>query len=243
MMQLLSYPRSVLMALFYPLFLTMMSILCILFNLVFNNRTIDNIVIRLWGRWSCLMFGVRVEAKGLENIPLEGCLFVFNHSSFFDIFAMAASLPNLRYGAKIELFKIPFFGFAMRRLGMLPIDRKNREGVFRVYREAQVRMQKGERFALAPEGTRQFEERLGPFKAGPFVFAINTGAPILPVVIRHASQILPKHAWFPNLGTWQRTIELTVLSPISTHELNLNERPQLQEKVREQMQPYFQDGP
>ncbi|MBX3041105.1 MAG: 1-acyl-sn-glycerol-3-phosphate acyltransferase, partial [Bdellovibrionaceae bacterium] len=142
-------------------------------------------------------------------------------------------------GAKIELFKIPVFGFAMRRIGILPIDRRNREGVFRVYREAQIRMQQGERFALAPEGTRQDEERLGPFKSGPFVFAINTGAPVVPVVIRNASQILPKHSLFPNMGTWKRRIRLSVLPAVSTQSMKLDDRPILQEKVRTEMLPFF----
>lgn len=240
MMNFLSYPRSVLMTVLYPPFLMLMSGICVLFNLIFNRRDVDTEVIRVWGRISCAMFGVHIEADGFENIPAEGCLFVFNHTSFFDIFAMAAVLPTVRFGAKIELFKIPVFGFAMRRIGILPIDRRNREGVFRVYRDAQIRMQQGERFALAPEGTRQDEERLGSFKSGPFVFAINTGAPVVPVVIRNASRILPKHSWFPNMGTWKRTIRVSVLPAVPTKSLNLSDRPVLQERVRGEMLPFFQ---
>ncbi len=239
MKQLLSYPRSILMATIYLPFLILMSGMCVLLNLIFNRRDVDGIVIRSWARLSCWMFGVKLDCVGLENIPHEGCLFVFNHTSFFDIFAMAALLPDFRFGAKIELFKIPVFGFAMRRIGILPIDRRNREGVFRVYREAQVRMRKGERFALAPEGTRQPKEKLGAFKSGPFIFAINTGAPIVPVVVRNASQILPKHSVFPNFGTWSRTIHVRILPAIDTRTLTLEDRPILQERVRKEMLPFF----
>lgn len=239
MMKLLSYPRSLAMALIYPLFLFLSSCASLAMNALLNDRRVDDAILSWWGYWSCRMFGVHIRTEGLENIPSGGFLYVFNHTSFFDIFAMAAVLPGIRFGAKIELFKIPAFGRAMRRLGVLPIDRGNREQVFEIYREAQGRMKNGERFALAPEGTRQTEERIGPFKAGPFVFAINTGAPIVPVVIRHASEILPKHHVLPNWGTWRRDIIVRVLPPVDSTPYTIEQRPQLQQKVRDAMLSRF----
>lgn len=235
----LSYPRAILMSALYPFVLIVYSTFCVLQNLIFNRRQWDDAVMRAWGHDSCAMFGVKVRVEGLENVPREGCLFVFNHASLFDIFALAAALPSMRFGAKIELFKIPVFGFALRRLGTLPIDRARRERVFEVYKAAQERMKNGERFALAPEGTRQHEERLGEFKSGPFVFAINTGAPIVPVVIKNAAQILPKHHLFPNWGVWEREILVKVLPPIATTGLKMDDRPILQQTVRQAMQPFF----
>lgn len=229
------------MAAIYPVLLVVLSAICVGQNLLFNNRRYDDWLLEFWARLSLRMFGVRVRVEGLENIPASGCLFVFNHTSFFDVFAMGAHLPGLRFGAKIELFKIPMFGFAMRRIGILPIDRASREKVFSVYRRAQERMKAGERFALAPEGTRQTEEALGAFKSGPFVFAINTGAPVVPVVIRQASLILPKGALFPNMGTWKREITMTILPAVQTEGLKLQDRPQLQHLIREKMAVYF-DG-
>lgn len=227
------------MAAVYPFFLVAISSLCLLLNLVFNDRRLDDAVQMSWGRISCWMFGVKVKAIGLENLPPGGCLFLFNHTSFFDIFAMAAVIRGFRFGAKIELFSIPVFGAAMRRMGVLPIDRRNREQVFSVYREAQERMRSGSRFALAPEGTRQTEEKLGPFKSGPFVFAINTAAPVVPVIIRNASMILPKHHLIPNGDTWTREVTVRLLPSVSTDGVKISDRPQLQEKVRNQMLPYF----
>lgn len=236
----LSYPRSILMALLYPFFLFGMSASCVIANVLFNSRRLDDAFIRNWGRWSCAMFGVRVRSFDVRHIPDgQGCLLVFNHTSFFDIFALAATVPGLRFGAKIELFRIPVFGFAMRRLGILPIDRGNREKAFGVYREAQARMKRGERIALAPEGTRQTEERLGSFKSGPFVFAINTGAPIVPVVIRNAATILPKHTIFPNMGSWNHDVQVIFLPPVKTDHLKIQDRPELQKQVHEKMAVHF----
>jgi 1-acyl-sn-glycerol-3-phosphate acyltransferase len=236
---LLSYPRSLLAALVYPFMLVAYSSLALLANLVFHSRKLDDKIIVSWAQNTCHLFGVDVQVEGLENIPPGGCLFLFNHGSFFDIFAMSGWLPGNRFGAKIELFKIPVFGLAMARLGVLPIARDKKEEVFRVYEAAQIRIKAGERFSLSPEGTRQIVEKLGPFKAGPFVFAINAKAPVVPVVIRNAVLILPKGKYIPNMGTWHRTVRMTVLPAIPTENLNVDDRPRLQEQVRSVMAPYF----
>lgn len=234
-MNLFAYFRSLLMAVCYPLFLLAMSGAALAGNILLNRRGLDDRMVHNWGRWSNRMFGVVVKARGLENIPTGGCLFVFNHTSFFDVFAMAEVLPGIRFGAKIELFSFPLFGRAMLRLGMLPIDRSNRERVFSVYKDAQARLLKGERFALAPEGTRQDEERLGRFKAGPFVFAINTQAKIVPIVIRGAAPILPKHHFVPNSTVWRREVSLEILPAITAAEYTIDRRQELQEKTRQAM--------
>ncbi len=234
-MLLFSVVRSSLMAILYIPFLLLCSISSVVMNLIFNSRKIDDSIIQFWGRWSCKMFGVNVHVAGLENIPQGGCLFLFNHTSFFDVFAMAGYLPGIRFGAKIELFSIPFFGLAMRRLGMLPIARQKREEVFKLYQASEVRIANGERFALAPEGTRQDSEVLGSFKAGPFVFAINAKAPIVPVVIKNASQILPKGSYIPNWNVWNRDIQIHILPYVNTTEFGMNQRPALQDLVRSKM--------
>lgn len=238
-MRLIASLRSIVMALAYPFVLIFFSVLVMTVNLLFNKKKWDDYVVQLWGRVSCWMFGVKIKVIGAEHIPAGGCVFLFNHTSFFDVFAMQGALNGFRFGAKIELFKIPVFGMAMRRLGALPIARQKRDEVFRVYEAAQERLQRGERFALAPEGTRQDEEKLGAFKAGPFVFAINARAPLVPVVIRGAAKILPKGYWIPNHDVWTREITIDVLEPVSTEGYEIKDRPILQEKVRSEMLPYF----
>src|SRR5690606_20896953 len=149
-LKILSYPRSILLTALYPAFLLFCSVTCIVQNLIFNRCDFDDAGVGFWGKGSCKMFGVKVEVIGAENIPKSGGVFLFNHTSFFDIFARAGYLQSVRFGAKIELFKIPFFGWAMRRVGILPIARRNREEVFRIYQEAKPRLLAGEKIALAP---------------------------------------------------------------------------------------------
>lgn len=238
-LKLLSYPRSLLGIIVF-IFLTAASAgSVVIVNILFNNRKIEDHIVEFWTRNSCRLFGVNVVVKGLENRPDGGFLYVFNHTSYFDIFAMNGWLGSFRFGAKIELFKIPIFGAGMRRAGILPIARSRREDVFKVYQAAEERIRAGERFALAPEGTRQDVESLGPFKSGPFIFAINAKAPIVPVIVKGAAAILPKGHYIPNWGVWKRTITLEVLPPVDPTPYTIDQRPLLQEKVRQIMEPYF----
>ncbi|MNK01207.1 1-acyl-sn-glycerol-3-phosphate acyltransferase [compost metagenome] len=242
-LKLLSYPRSFLMILFFPLWTVICSLLAIFVILVFDNRRWEDQIVYLWTHVICWMFGVTVEVKGRENRPKGGFLYVFNHTSFFDIFAMSGYLGSFRFGAKIELFKIPFFGLAMKKAGILPIARHRRDEVFKVYQGAEERVRNGERFALAPEGTRQSKEILAPFKSGPFIFAINAKAPIVPVIVKGAAAAWPKHSWVPMLGLWKQTITLEILPPVSSEGYTIDRRPELQEKVRQVMLPYFPGSP
>jgi 1-acyl-sn-glycerol-3-phosphate acyltransferase len=175
----------------------------------------------LWGRGVLLIFNIRIDVIGEENLPKRGGgIVVFNHQSHFDIPALsAASLKRIRYGAKIELFKIPIFGTAIRASGCLPIARQNRNEVLRVYREAEVKFKEHFLFCLAPEGTRQDSPTIGRFKKGPFLFALNGRVPIIPAVITGAYEVLPKKSLLINIGQMQRTIRVEFLKPLPVDNL------------------------
>lgn len=238
-MILLSIVRSVI-ASFLFLFLTVIlssaSIFLNFFGL--SKSTVDKIIC-FWGEATLFLFGVELKESGRENIPEGACLFLFNHTSFFDVFAMSARLSGMRFGAKIELFKIPFFGPAMKLAGVLPISRSHREKVFKVYEKAQERALQGQQFSLAPEGGRNSVEKLLPFKAGPFIFAINSKLPIVPVIVKGAAQVYPKNTILPHWRSLKSTITLQYLPVVEVEDYNLETRVHLQKKVFEIMNPFF----
>ena len=186
------------------------------------------------------MVGIKVHVEGVENIPPKGgCLFLFNHSSFFDVFAIAGYIPGVRFGAKSELFKIPIFGNTMAAMGTLPIERAKRDEVYKIYDQAKERFSHGEMFALAPEGGRYFGKNLGPFKAGPFMFAMSAEAPVLPTVILGAHECLPKNGFLFNKNNWSSVIQIKILKAISTAHYTKENRGDLQKIVYDQMNPYW----
>lgn len=183
-----------------------------------NEQRAATAVIRVWARVLLGTFGVRVVVEGEHNVPRTGGgIIVFNHQSHLDIPSlMLATEQQIRFGAKIELFSIPFFGAAMSSIGTLKIARDNRTEVLRIYQEAARRFDDGILFVLAPEGTRQREPRLGRFKKGPFVFALNAEVPIVPAVIKGAFEVLPPSGVMVNVGKWRRTIVVKFLEPIDS---------------------------
>lgn len=233
----MTWVRAVLLLIVIPLWTAVLSVFFLFATLVLKgkfSRKIQDQFILLWAKSSCWFSGVKVVVVGLEKIPSGSCLFLFNHVSFVDIFVMSAVLPSFRFGAKIELFSLPFFGAAMRSAGVLPITRENRQAVLEVYKEAVMRAKMGERFALAPEGTRQTEEgKLGPFKSGPFLFALDAQIPLVPVVIKGAGFVLPKGSFFVNLGAWRSTVCLEIQDPISTEGFSKEARNHLKAQARE----------
>lgn len=174
---------------------------------------------RVWARPMLWFLGIEVEVRGSERVKKElGTIVLFNHSSHLDILILFGYYPKAVYfGAKIELFKIPIFSAAMKSVGVLPIDRTKRAKVLQVYEAAVPRLKRGLSFALAPEGTRQTEARIGSFKRGPFEFACLAEVPVQPVVISGALRLLPNDTIFANLGGWKSKVILEILNPIYTY--------------------------
>jgi 1-acyl-sn-glycerol-3-phosphate acyltransferase len=228
--------RSLLVGLLFIITTLFLAIVIIFLTYFKNTRDwIDKLIV-FWGRSTLFYFNVEVSEVGRDHIPKGPCIYLFNHTSFFDVFVMVATLKGMRFGSKIELFSIPFFGQAIRKVGVLPIARHNREEVFKVYEKAiEYALRHGQQYSLAPEGTRQSEEKLGPFKAGPFIFAINAKIPLVPVVLCGASRVMSKNSFLPNWRHWKNKINIEYLAPISTQGESLETRQSLQKKVFELM--------
>ena len=117
---------------------------------------------------------------------------MMNHVNFFDPFVFYAAFPGVARGAEEEShFRWPFYGGTIRRIGMFPIDRKNTERAVESLRRAAawVRERPGFSFGIMPEGGRTRDGRLGPFKRGGFLMALETGFDILPMVQSGAYRI------------------------------------------------------
>lgn len=227
--------RSLVMTIVFAISTMFFSICAVLNSLTFNNRKWYDVIISTWAQFACFIFNVKVKLHDTQHIPDAGAVFLFNHSSFFDVFALAGAVPEIRFGAKIELFSIPFFGAATKRVGTLPIARGSREEVFKVYSEARPRIKNKEKFGLSPEGGRFYGPNLFPFKAGPFIFAITSGAVLVPVIIKGAYECLPKSRMLANTDRWERHIDIYFMKPISVEGYTNETRQDLQKMVYEVM--------
>jgi 1-acyl-sn-glycerol-3-phosphate acyltransferase len=209
-----------------------------LFGAPQGPRSIYARCIRLWARSVNFSAGARVRVHGAERMQhARGAVFIANHVSWFDVFALAAELPWCSFVAKTELKKIPIFGFAIECAGIVFIDRENRKQAFESYKLAAAEVQRGRAVVVFPEGTRGHDYHLRPFKKGPFVLAIAAQAPIVPTVVHGAGEVMGKGSFLVRSGT----VDLHFLEPISTEGLGYEDRAELMRRSWNAMAATFAD--
>jgi len=184
--------------------------------------------VRLWARAINAAAGVRVRVHGREHIAnVRGAVFIANHVSWFDIFALASEVPWCSFVAKAELRRIPLFGFAAETVGIVFIDRDNRKSAFESYKIAAQEVQRGRSIVVCPEGTRGRDYHLRPFKKGPFVLAIASQSPLVPTIVYGAREVMPKGTF----GIRSGPIDLHFLEPVPTAGFDYDDRAELMTEV------------
>jgi 1-acyl-sn-glycerol-3-phosphate acyltransferase len=186
---------------------------------------------RVWSRLILRAAGARVVIHGDEHRRGSQHIFVGNHVSWFDVFAMAGHLRWFKFVAKAELFRIPLFGGAMRHAGMIAIERSNQAAARTSIQRAGEAIRDGASVILFPEGTRGSSYTLRAFKKGAFVLAVETRAPIVPVAIHGTIHVQAKGSFVMRPGV----IHLHFLPPITTDGFSYDDRNALALQAKEQI--------
>ena len=141
-----------------------------------------------------MCLNVRLKVGGVENIPREPSVIMYNHQSSVDIPAFIASLPGqYKLVMKDEVLKIPFVGWVSKLNGHFFVARDGGGGDSRQLKiMTRAIREKRQTLVLAPEGTRSETGRLLDFKKGGFLLAALSGAPVVPMVIRGGMTVKPK---------------------------------------------------
>ena len=187
-------------------------------------------IARFWGRSILVVSRIKVSVEGLSNIdPQSPYIYMPNHQSNFDIPVLLGHLAvQFRWLAKMELFKIPIFGHAMRKAGYISIDRNNRQSAIKSLEVAAEKIRNGVSVLIFPEGTRSRDGKIQPFKKGGFVMAIDSGVPIVPVIISGTHAIMTKGKFRVNPGQ----IRMSIQQPINTITYSRGTKETLMDNVR-----------
>jgi len=143
-------------------------------------------IVKHWAFFFLKIPPVRLEVEGIEKIdPTKRYVIASNHLSQFDIPLLFSVLPvHGRFLSKKEVFKIPLLGRAMRTIGIIEIDRASGTSSRQAINEGvKLAADRGYSLIVFPEGTRSTDGDLLPFKKGAFRIAIDTGLPLVPVII------------------------------------------------------------
>ncbi len=159
-------------------------------------------VARMWARCALLLFGIRVTVKGTHHIKKgQNYVYAANHSRYMDIPILLGYIPdNLRLMLRNTLTRIPIWGWALLIGPFIIVDRSNAKKAEGSIRVAIDRIRKGASVLIFPEGTRTSTGEMQSFKRGAFHLAREAGAPILPVAVIGAFEILPRHRFLPRWG-------------------------------------------
>ena len=141
-----------------------------------------------WARGSmaamrfCL--GLDYEVRGRENVPPGGILVASKHQSAFDTIVFALLLRDPALVLKRELTMIPFYGWYVRKWGMIPVDRKAGPSALRnMVKTARPILAEGRPVFIFPEGTRTAPDAPPDYKPGIAALYRELGVPCVPVAL------------------------------------------------------------
>lgn len=141
----------------------------------------------------------RYKAYGFENIPKTGSFIIAsNHISYLDPLAIGAFAPRkLNYIGKKELFEGKYFGWYMRKIRIIAVDRETSpySGMKKVIRK----IREGIPIVIFPEGTRGDGDTFLEPEVGAAYLALKFDLPVLPVYVKGSEKALPKGAHFIRL--------------------------------------------
>lgn len=182
----------------------MLAIRSIVFNLLFYLNLIVLMVIglpmmlggrkgvfalaRLWGSISVWLLdeicGLRLEYRGVENIPPGAVLIAAKHQSFLETFALLKYAPDFAIILKRQLTFIPFFGLYLIVSKQIAIDRsRGRQALQQIVGATKPVLAAGRQVFIYPEGTRRPPGAPPKFKHGVAALYAETGASCLPVAV------------------------------------------------------------
>lgn len=155
-----------------------------------------------------------IKVEGRENLPDCPFIIAANHRTFADppLLAVTSGCSKFGFVAKEELFRIPVFGWLIRKLGAFPVTRG--KGDFSVINESVSRLKEGKRLVIFPEGTRSKTGKVGKGKTGVALIAARAGVPVVPAGIV-----------FKNKLHFRSKVTIKYGKPLMPEELNLSQEP------------------
>jgi 1-acyl-sn-glycerol-3-phosphate acyltransferase len=176
--------------------------------------------------------GAQIEVRRSPGFdPSRTSFFFSNHVNLFDPFMLYCAIPQFVRGWELEShFKIPAYGWLMRRFGNVPVpDVRRPSDLKRMWRLTQDAIEAGTSLIIFPEAKRTRDGHMDEFQDGGFRVAQQLGIPIVPVSIVGSFHHHRTGHWM----LWPGKITIYLHATIETKGMKKEDVPALRDRVRE----------
>jgi 1-acyl-sn-glycerol-3-phosphate acyltransferase len=184
----------------------------------------------------------RPSVEGAENIPLSGPVLIAPiHRSNVDFaFTLFISPRKVFFMAKDGIFRVPFLGPLLLRLGAFPVkrDSADRESL----RLSEEVLRRGQALVLFPEGTRKEGDTVAPLHDGAMFLAARTGAKVVPVGISGSDHAMPVGARLPRFSKIHVVVGKPLTAPSSEGRVARSEITAKTEELRRELQMVYDES-
>jgi len=148
------------------------------------------------------LLGIDYRIEGGEHLPSSSAAIVMaKHQSAWETLALPSILPRLTFILKRELLWIPFFGWGLKLLRPIAINRgAGQLAMDQVVEQGRKFLKEGTWVVIFPEGTRVPPGVRRRYKRGGAVLAAETGFPIVPLA-HNAGHFWPRRGFMKKPGT------------------------------------------
>ncbi len=145
-----------------------------------------------WHSWCArAILGVTRRIEGV--VPATPALYAGKHQAMYETFELVRVLDEPAIVMKRELARIPVWGWAARRYGMIAVDRAASATALRaMLRDARGVIAEGRSVLIFPEGTRVAPGERPPLKSGLAGLYKALGLPLVPIAL-DSGRVWPRH--------------------------------------------------
>ena len=185
---------------------------------LFNSRKLADHGGKTWARFSLYalkkLCNVDYKVLGLEKVPKDRPFIIAcKHQSMWETVVMATIFKAPAYAYKKELLSVPFYGWFVKRMSGITVDRKGGASAIKnLVKETNHYLSKNQNIVIFPQGTRvpvsaSVEDY--PYQAGISALYTKCNAVVVPVAL-NSGVFWPKHT----VKKYPGTITLEFLDPI-----------------------------
>ena len=229
----MKYIRAVYLWFVAFLYFSLFLFFALIVSFIFKPRTYDPWLKKIL-QFFFKILSIPVQVKGIEKIdPCKTYLYMSNHVSLFDIPLLGGFVPGLVRGVEARRqHRWPVYGWVMRRLGNIPIERENIHKSINTLQKAKKIIENGTSMVILPEAHRTLNGQLKPFKKLPFHLAKTINKDVVPIGLSGLFTLKRKGSWLiqPTL------IKLSIGDRISRETIDSLSATELRDYVKEKIQ-------